>query len=236
MIEQLLDPFPFEFFRNGLDRGDDRRRAVRAHRRLRRAAGHELHRPRPLPRHLRRLRRQRGARHQLLPRRRRVGRRLGAPDRRRHARAADRRRRRHRRGHHGLLRARSRPHRPLRRSGRSFDAALFGSILGVARRTCWSWRPSASAPSPSSSCATGRCCSRRSTPRSRRVGASTWPGRSAADAHAHGLDPGLDERDRRHPRRGRDRHPGGRRPPAHRLLHPMLVLATAIGGACGASA
>ena len=114
MIEQLLEPFQFEFFRNGLAGRDARRRAVRAGRRLRRAAGHELHRPRPVARDLRRLRGQRAARRQLLPRRRHLGRRLGAGDQRRHAPAADRRRRGDRRHHDGVVRARPRAVRALR--------------------------------------------------------------------------------------------------------------------------
>ena len=38
LMDELLRPFEFEFFRNGLDRGHLRRRPVRPGRRLRRAA------------------------------------------------------------------------------------------------------------------------------------------------------------------------------------------------------
>ena len=65
-------------------RRHDRRGAVRARRRVRRAQGDELHRSRTLARHLRRVRRERPARRQLRARCRRVGRRLGADDHRRH--------------------------------------------------------------------------------------------------------------------------------------------------------
>ena len=82
VIEQLLEPYHYEFFRNGLARRHDRRRALRSGRRLRRAARHELHRPRALARDLRRLRRERAARRQLPHRRRALGRRLGARDQR----------------------------------------------------------------------------------------------------------------------------------------------------------
>ena len=101
-------------------------------RRVRRAAGHELHRPRPLPRHLRRVRGQRRCSASTSS--------LGAGvwglasalaisgvTRRRD----DRRRRGDRRDHDRVVRARPRAVRALRRRGQSFDAALFGSILGV---------------------------------------------------------------------------------------------------------
>ena len=114
---ELLRPLPLRVLPQRPDGGDDRGRAVRPDRRVRRAEGHELHRPRPLARDLRRLRGQRPARRQLPPGRRRLGRRLGADDRRRHPAARDRRRRRHRRHHHRLVRPRPRAVRALRAPG-----------------------------------------------------------------------------------------------------------------------
>ena len=150
-----------------------RRRPVRPDRRVRGAQGHELHRPRPLARHLRRLRGERPARGQLPPRRRRLGRRLGADDRRRDPAAGDRVRRRHRRHHHGLVRPRPRAVRALRAPGGELRRrAVREHPRRQQRGRDRHRRASPRRPPPSSSSATGRCCSRPSTPR--------WPTRPAS--------------------------------------------------------
>ena len=72
-VETLVDPFSYQFFVKGFWSRVAGRRPVRAARRLRHAQGHELHRPRPLARDLRRVRRRAAARRADPPRRRACG-------------------------------------------------------------------------------------------------------------------------------------------------------------------
>ena len=55
LMETLLEPFQYEFFRNGRDGRGAHRSALRADRDVRRPPRHELHRARVVARHLRRL-------------------------------------------------------------------------------------------------------------------------------------------------------------------------------------
>ena len=104
---------------------------------------------------------------QLPARRRRLGRRVGADDQRRHAPPRDRIRRRDRRHHDGVVRARARAvralrhdraqlrRRPVRQHPRRRNRRRHRDVRRLHRRR-----------RRSSSCATARCCSRPSIPRS----------------------------------------------------------------------
>ena len=111
-------------------------------------------------------------------------------------------------------------------SGASFDAALFGSILGVSHADVLaSSRRHASSPAARRAAALPRrCCSRPSTPRSP-------TSRACSTARIDALlmlvlaagDPGDDAGPRRDADRRDARDPADRRPDAHRLVRPDAV-------------
>ena len=121
--------------------------------------------------------------------------------------------------------------------GGSFDAALFGSILGVGTQDVLAIAVvcvlafDAHLPSlPRAAVHDVRSRGRRGLGRQHRA-----DGR-AADAGARRLDPRHDEDPRRHADRGHARHPRGRRPDAHQLVQPHALVSTRIGAAAGSSA
>ncbi|CAA9267150.1 MAG: Mn-Zn_transporter_SitD, partial [uncultured Acidimicrobiales bacterium] len=198
-----------------------RRSALWARRRVRGAEGHELHRPRPLARHLRRLRGQLVAGRQLPPRCRRLGGRLRPDDQRRDPASGDRRRRGHRCHHHRLVRARPRPvrrlrprraklrRRPLRQHPRRVPLGRVGRHRRHRRRGA------GGVPLlPSAALHHLRPGGGRGVRRAHR------PHRCAVDGGARRVDPGHHAGARRDAHRGHARDPGHRRPDAHRLVQP----------------
>ncbi|CAA9234803.1 MAG: Mn-Zn_transporter_SitD, partial [uncultured Acidimicrobiales bacterium] len=204
--------------------GHPRRGAVRPRRRLRRPQGHELHRPRALPRDLRRLRGQRPPRRQRPARGGGLGAGLSPHDQRHHPPPGHRLRRSDRGDHHRQLRPGPGADRRVRRDGAQLRR---GAVRQHPRGRHQRRRRRG-----------GRARARRGGRRRTLPGAAVHDlrprrGRGLGHQHrTHGRAPHAragrchphhDAGARRHPGGGHARHPGDGGPHGHRLLRPHAV-------------
>ena len=188
-MDTLLEPFTFEFFRNAMP-SRPRGGPLRPRGHVRRAAGDELHRPRALARDLRRRRGELRAWRQLLRRRGALGRSSRAilihGVARRRTIGAD--------AAIGVVTSASFAVGiaiiSVVGGFTDFESLLFGNVLGVTIADVLVVAVVALARAPWSSSATASCCSRRSTPRSRRSPACDGQDGRADRGHPRGDDHG----------------------------------------------
>ena len=110
------------------------------------------------------------------------------------------------------------------RRGRSFDAALFGSVLGVGAADVWAIIGLTVAVAVGRVLRLPPAAVHHVRPRGRRgVRRAHRHRRRGADGRPGDVDPRHDAGARRHAHRRDARHPGDRRPDAHQLVQPHAL-------------